>query len=133
MIYWNACRVKPAADSTMDISLKNTRLSLPRDGLSAFRDGRGARIACLEGSLWVTQECSIKDEVLGPGQTLRVRHDGLTIVTALRPSALILSEDRPFAAKIGRALLEGLAAGLKRIGRRFAAPLARHRAVGHVA
>jgi hypothetical protein len=82
----------------VDISLKDTRLSLARDGLIAFRSGPGASITCLEGSLWVTQESSIKDEVLGPGQTLWVRHEGLTIVTALAPSALVLSDDRPLAA-----------------------------------
>jgi hypothetical protein len=98
----------------MDISLKDTRLSLPRDGLIAVRDARGAHITCLDGGLWITQECRIKDEVLKPGQTLRVRHDGLTIVTALTPSVLILSEDRGFARAMRATLTRRLAAGLKR-------------------
>ena len=110
----------------MDISLKNTRLSLARDGLIAFRDGRGMRITCLEGSLWVTQECSIKDEVLGPGQTLRVRHDGLTVVTGLAPSALILSEDLSLVASLGGTLPGKLAALLReRLAGWFGAPAVR--------
>jgi hypothetical protein len=110
----------------MDISLKDTKLSLARDSLIAFRDGRGARITCIEGSLWVTQECSIKDEVLGPGQTLRVRHDGLTIVTALMPSALILSEDPSLAARLGGTLPARIAAMLReRLARWLGAPSVR--------
>jgi hypothetical protein len=112
----------------MDISLKNTRLSLPKDGLIALREAHRARITCLDGSLWITQECSIKDEVLGPGQTLWLRDDGLTIVTALTPSALILSEDRGFATAIRATLPERLATWLQKLlADRFALPVSRHR------
>ena len=36
--------------------------------------------------------------MLGAGQTLRLAHGGLTIVTALSPSALVLSDDPSSAA-----------------------------------
>jgi hypothetical protein len=121
MIYWNARRVKPAALSTMDISLKDTRLTLARDGLIALRDAHGTRIACLEGSLWITQECSIKDEVLAAGKVLRLRHDGLTIVTALEPSALVLSDDPSSAAGIVSAGAGPAATRRERLARWFAA------------
>lgn len=110
----------------MDISLKGTRFALARDGLIALRDARGARITCLEGALWVTQEGSIKDEVLAPGQTLRVRHDGTTLITALAPSVLLLSEERRFATSIRGTLRQRLAAMLQKpLANRFGVPAAR--------
>lgn len=105
----------------MDISLKDAKFSLARDSLIALRDGRGARITCLDGSLWVTHEGSIKDEVLAAGQSLRIRHDGLTIVTALMPSALIVSEGPSLAATLGGSWAARLAASLRQRLRRSSA------------
>jgi hypothetical protein len=78
----------------MDMWLKNTKLALVKDGLLTFRGGRNARIACLSGSLWITQECQVKDVVLEPGHSLTVRHEGLTVITALAPSTLLIHEER---------------------------------------
>ncbi|HWQ40267.1 MAG TPA: DUF2917 domain-containing protein [Burkholderiales bacterium] len=76
----------------MDIALIDTRLSLPREGLIALRQARGARILCLAGCLWITQEGNLKDEVLRPGESLTVQRDGLTLITALTPSSVRLSD-----------------------------------------
>jgi hypothetical protein len=88
----------------MDAMLDNARLALPKEGLIALRDGGDTRITCLEGTLWVTQEGTIKDEVLEPGQSLVVRHPGLTLVTALVPAVVTLTSGatKHFAAPQAR-------------------------------
>jgi hypothetical protein len=79
----------------MDMRLKNTKLALVKDGLLTFRGGQNARITCLSGSLWITQECQVKDVVLEPGNSLAMGHEGLTVITALTPSTLLVHEERP--------------------------------------
>lgn len=85
----------------MEIDVGSSILNLPREGVVSLRDAGGTRVLCLNGSLWVTQERRREDVVLGPGESLRVSGDGLTLVTALRPSELRVV--KPCAA--GRALL----------------------------
>jgi len=40
--------------------------------------------------VWVTQEGSISDTVLHTGESLRIENDGLTLVQAMRSSAIAL-------------------------------------------
>lgn len=76
----------------MDITLQQARMKLNRDGLIAFRERRGARIVCHSGTLWVTRESQVKDCILEAGDSLAVREPGLTVITALAPSALTITE-----------------------------------------
>lgn len=66
---------------------------LPRGGMRRITDGRGLRLLCLDGRLWLTQQGDARDIVLEPGQTARVERDGLTIVQALRDARLQLLAD----------------------------------------
>jgi hypothetical protein len=45
----------------MNIALDASTLSLARDGLIAVRDGQGARIRCVSGHLWITEDRSQRD------------------------------------------------------------------------
>ena len=88
----------------MDAALTNTRLELAKEGLIAVRDAQDARIECLAGTIWVTQEGALKDDVLEAGDSLVVRKPGLTVITALVPAALTVSapvgrENQPSALK----------------------------------
>lgn len=78
----------------MQIEINRSNLRLARDGLVAIRDGRGTRIVCRAGSLWITQECDVKDAVITAGESLTVSHPGLTLVTALSAAELTLIEQR---------------------------------------
>lgn len=80
----------------MQIEINRSDLSLARDGLVAIRDGQGTRIVCRAGSLWITQECDVKDAVLTAGESFTVSHPGLTLITGLSASELTLIE--PHAA-----------------------------------
>jgi hypothetical protein len=87
----------------MRLLLGQSKLGLERDQLVAVRDGKGVRVACLSGTLWITQEHSTADVVLEAGQSVVIDHPGLTLVTALSPSTLRICEPR--AAGLWRALL----------------------------
>lgn len=86
----------------MDATLYNARLALPKEGLIALRDGRNTRITCLEGTLWVTQEGTIKDEVLEAGQSLVIQYPGLALVTALVPAVVSLAAESKSIAYAAR-------------------------------
>ncbi len=76
----------------MQIEINRSNLSLAPEGLVAIRDGQGTRIVCRSGSLWITQECDLKDRVITVGETFIVRNPGLTLLTALSASELTIIE-----------------------------------------
>lgn len=81
----------------MKLELGQSRLGLDVDQLIAVRDGKGVRVSCLSGALWITQEQSTSDVVLEVGQSFVIKHAGLTLVMALRPSNLRFCEPRASA------------------------------------
>jgi hypothetical protein len=87
----------------MRLLLGQSKLGLERDQLVAVRDGRGVRILCLSGALWITQEQSAQDVILEPGQSVLIYRPGLTLVTAMTQSTLRIREPR--TAGIWNALL----------------------------
>ena len=85
----------------MELKLGKSRLGLDRDQLIAVRDGKGVRVSCLSGALWITQEQSTSDVVLEGGESFVIDHPGLTLVMALRPTNLRVSEPRASALRDG--------------------------------
>ena len=81
----------------MQIEINRSTLSLAHEGLVAIRDGQGTRIVCHAGSLWITQECDVKDAVISAGESFTVRNPGLTLLTALSASELTIIEPRAAA------------------------------------
>ena len=81
----------------MELKLGKSRLGLDRDQLVAVRDGKGVRVSCLSGALWITQEQSTSDVVLEAGDSFVIDQPGLTLVMALRPSNLRVCEPRASA------------------------------------
>jgi len=99
MISRNGWRVNGAAWPklevlTMQIEITRSTLSLARDGLVAIRDGQGIRVVCRAGSLWITQECDVKDAVITAGESFTLSHPGLTLVSALSAAELTIIEPR---------------------------------------
>ena len=76
----------------MNIALDSSILHLERDGLIALRDGRGTRVICMSGTLWITQDHDTHDTLVGSGETLVIDYPGLTLLTALEPTELQLTE-----------------------------------------
>jgi DUF2917 family protein len=78
----------------MRLLLGQSKLSLEPDQLVSVRDGKGVRVACLSGALWITQEQRTADVILEAGQSAVIDSPGLTLVMALGPSTLRVSEPR---------------------------------------
>ncbi len=78
----------------MQIETNRSTLSLARDGLVAIRDGQGTRVVCRAGSLWITQECDVKDAVITAGESFTLSYPGLTLVSALSATELTIIEPR---------------------------------------
>jgi len=90
----------------MRLLLGQSKLGLEPDQLVAVRDGRGVRVACLSGALWITQEHRTADVILEAGQSAVIDSPGLTLVMALRASTLRVTEPR--AAGLWNALVSRL-------------------------
>ena len=67
----------------MDIRLDHTAVRLGRTDTISIVDGIGARVAALDGSVWITQERDRRDIVLERGQVFVVDRAGTTIIEAL--------------------------------------------------
>ena len=66
-------------------------ITMARGGLLRLKEAAGQRIRVQAGRLWVTHENEGVDYVVETGDMFIVRAGGLTLVTALRASALRLS------------------------------------------
>ena len=53
------------------------------------------RIHARAGSVWVTEEASSRDHILGPGEILVVGRDGRTVIQALKASWIALRDAAP--------------------------------------
>lgn len=67
--------------------------------LEAFKAMRieaslGARVSCVSGVLWVTQEGDLRDLIVARGESLEVG-GGLTVAVALEPTVMKVVEHRP--------------------------------------
>jgi len=74
----------------MDMIIESPVLSLEPGQVVTLDDAAGVRIRATEGIVWVTYEDSLKDVILGPGETLVVARNGRTVVQALQPTHVAL-------------------------------------------
>ena len=76
----------------MQVNVKAPVLSLEAGQVLSLDDAEGLRIGARTGTLWITQEGSRKDHIVGPGDTLIVAHPGRTVVQALQQSWLTIGD-----------------------------------------
>jgi len=69
-------------EAAMNIQLHQANLQLQRSGHLEVIDGRGTRMRCLLGSVWVTQDGDPRDIVLEAGESFTLDRDGVAIVYA---------------------------------------------------
>ena len=74
----------------MDMIIESPVLALEPGQVVTLDDAAGVRIRATEGIVWVTYEDSLKDVILGPGETLVVARNGRTVVQALQPTHVAL-------------------------------------------
>ncbi|CAN0437718.1 unnamed protein product, partial [Phaeothamnion confervicola] len=64
----------------------SSRITLPAGRYAVFADAAGTRIACADGTLWITQYADTRDIVLRAGDSFVVDRDGKVVVSAVSDS-----------------------------------------------
>ena len=67
----------------MKIDLKNSVLELLPAQVLRLRAAAGVTVGCDFGTLWVTQEGSVRDDFLAAGESVLVASSGVTLVEAV--------------------------------------------------
>ena len=99
----------------MKIDLGPSSFNLPRDGVVSLRQGAGARIVCVTGAVWLTQEGAEEDVILQAGERFRIANAGLTLITALRGSELCVMQPRTAGSELMRRIHSLLPGSLSRM------------------
>jgi len=66
------------------------RIALDRANVVRIRNGRGTRVRAVSGVLWVTEEYSLADHILLPGDAIELAQRGTAILLAHRPARIVL-------------------------------------------
>jgi hypothetical protein len=73
----------------MRIELEHGAVQLGPEQTLRLRDGAGATVCAVEGTVWITEENQARDVVLAPGECYRLRQAGLAIVNSLGGRAAV--------------------------------------------
>src|SRR5574341_851060 len=81
------CRPRP--EST---AMNSNRLvfELDHGAVLPVQDAAGARVVCLQGDVWITEEGDGGDVVLEAGRSLNLSRNGCTVVQALHDARVAL-------------------------------------------
>lgn len=74
----------------MNTDLRLPAISLHHGHTHQVKDGKGLRVACLTGTLWLTQQDDRRDIVLEAGDVATIERDGLSLLTALADAQFVL-------------------------------------------
>ena len=76
----------------MNLNLEAPVLALEAGQILTLDDAVGLSILARSGTVWVTEEGSPSDHIVGPGDTLIVARPGRTLVQAMHPAWISLAE-----------------------------------------
>jgi DUF2917 family protein len=81
----------------MNLGFERVELHLePREVLRVY-DPVGARVECVRGGLWITQDRDFEDHFLSANDALILDRRGLALIHAQEPSDVVLLEPAPRA------------------------------------
>ena len=105
----------------MKIRLDRAQLRLGTREVIRLYDPIGARVECVRGALWITQDRDREDYFLAANDALTLDRKGLALIHAQEPSEIILSEPAPIPpwTRARGALAAALHATGRWIARRF--------------
>jgi hypothetical protein len=118
----------------MNIDFDRAQLRLKAREVIRLYDPRGARVECVRGALWITQNRDHEDYFLAANDALTLDRPGLALIHAQAPSEVVLSEPAPrprLRQKIARVLVAALRAAGRGSARQFGPEsIDRHRRSG---
>ncbi len=79
----------------MNIGFDRAELKLDTRQVIRLYDPRGARIECVGGALWITQDRDQNDHFLEANDALTLDRPGLALIHAQAPSRIVLFEPAP--------------------------------------
>ena len=82
----------------MILSMATDQLFLDARQILLVRDGVGARVVCMSGVIWITQEGDLRDVVLRGGASFVLDRPGTALVTAIEASRVRVEEPALTAA-----------------------------------
>jgi hypothetical protein len=89
----------------MDQTNRSNPIHIARGRMLRIEDGAGTLIHVRAGEIWITEEGSVKDHVLGAGESFVVERAGATLAHAFRNSVVTVdAQQRRPAASLGEAL-----------------------------
>ena len=92
----------------MNIGFDRAQLHLETREVIRLFEPKGARVECVRGALWITQNRDYEDYFLAANDALTLDRPGLALIHAQAPSEIVLSEPAPrprLRQKIARALI----------------------------
>ncbi len=91
----------------MVLKMNRVVMELEYRGIIPVEVGKGSRIECVRGSIWVTEQAGADDVVLNAGDAHEFSRGGIAVVQALREAlvglrAPVLRHERGGAARLGQ-------------------------------
>jgi hypothetical protein len=86
----------------MNIGFSRVELHLGSREVLRVHDALGARIECVSGALWITQDRDIEDHFLSANDTIVLDRRGLALIHAQEPSDVVLRQPAPRPGVRGR-------------------------------
>ena len=68
-------------------------IELQRGSFLRVTDGAGSTVTAHGGELWITEQDSLRDVVLRPGQSFRLARPGLALVEAFSDASISLAKE----------------------------------------
>jgi len=76
----------------MNLSFNRAELRLAAHQVIRLHDPEGARVECLNGTLWITQNRDFQDHLLESDGAFTLDRPGLALIHAQEPSEIVLYE-----------------------------------------
>lgn len=87
----------------MNIGFNRVELHLDAREVIRVYDPSGARVECVRGGLWITQDKDFEDHFLSANDALTLDRRGLALIHAQQPSDIVLIEPAPRGSSLERA------------------------------